>query len=234
MPVSELLRETGRNRKALEEWIAALRRESAISRYDDFLMETGSLRGLAEALVGLVSKFHTSNRLAPGISKEALGKQAGVSEAGFQAGLAFSIEQKQLAITADVVHLPGRGVVMKDEEAESRRVIEQTFSSAGLRVPALKDVLATLKIDKPRAQKIVTLLLREGVLVKIADDLVFHASALQALREQLRVERQKSPRIDIARFKDLTAVSRKYAIPLLEYLDRERVTKRVGDQRIIL
>jgi selenocysteine-specific elongation factor len=197
-------------------------------------MERQSLRRLADSLIGMVSKFHASNRLAPGISKQALEEQAGASERGFEAGLTFGIEQNQLAITADLVHLPGRGVVMKDDERESRRVIEQTFSSAGLRVPALKDVLATLKIDKPRAQKIVTLLLREGILIKISDDLVFHASALQALRAQLLAERQKSPRIDIARFKDIAAVSRKYAIPLLEYLDRERVTKRVGDERVIL
>jgi len=234
MPLSQLVSETGRSRNGLEKWISELLREKAISRYDDFLMETRSLRDLAEALVGAVSKFHAANRLAPGISKEALEEQAGVSKAGFKAGLAFGIEHNQLALTADVVHLPGRRVVMKDDEAESRRVIDETFSSAGLRVPALKDVLATLKIDKLRAQKIVTLLLREGVLIKISDDLVFHASALQALRAQLVAERQKSPRIDIARFKDLAAVSRKYAIPLLEYLDRERVTKRVGDERVIL
>src|SRR5215472_17015282 len=234
MRVSRLLSETGNSRNALEAWLSELLSENAISRYGDFLVETRSLRHLADSLVGAVSKFHTTNRLAPGISKEALEEQAGVSEQGFEAALAFCLEQNKLAITAEVVHLPGRGVVMKDDEAESRRVIEQTFSSAGLRVPALKDVLGTLKIDKGRAQKIVTLLLRERILIKISDDLVFHASALQALRAQVMAEKQKSPRIDIARFKDLAGVSRKYAIPLLEYLDRERVTKRVGDERIIL
>jgi selenocysteine-specific elongation factor len=234
VPVSQLLRETGRSRNGLEAWLSELLPENAISRYDDFLIETRSLRQLADSLVGVVSKFQSTNRLAPGISKEALQEQAGVSEAGFRAGLAFCIKQNKLAITADAVHLPGRGVVMKDDEAESRHVIEQTFSSAGLRVPALKDVLATLKIDRPRAQKIVTLLLRERVLIKVSDDLVFHASALQALRTQVMAEKQKTSRIDVARFKDLAGVSRKYAIPLLEYLDRERVTKRVGDERIIL
>ena len=234
MRVSRLLSETGNSRNALEAWLSELLSENAISRYGDFLVETRSLRHLADSLVGAVSKFHTTNRLAPGISKEALEEQAEVSEQGFEAALAFCLEQNKLAITAEVVHLPGRGVVMKDDEAESRRVIEQTFSSAGLRVPALKDVLGTLKIDKGRAQKIVTLLLRERILIKISDDLVFHASALQALRAQVMAEKQKSPRIDIARFKDLAGVSRKYAIPLLEYLDRERVTKRVGDERIIL
>jgi selenocysteine-specific elongation factor len=103
-----------------------------------------------------------------------------------------------------------------------------------LRVPALKDVLAGLKVDRTRAQKIVTLLLRDKVLVKLTDDLVFHRDALASLRKSVAAEKPKSPKIDVAKFKDLTGVSRKYAIPLLEWLDRERVTRRVGDERVIL
>jgi selenocysteine-specific elongation factor len=80
-------------------------------------------------------------------------------------------------VVGDLVRLPGHGVVMKDEEAESRKKIEDAFASAGLRVPALQDVIAGLKIDKVRAQKIVTLLLRETLLIKISDELVFHRSA---------------------------------------------------------
>ena len=117
---------------------------------------------------------------------------------------------------------------------ESRRTIEQVFASAGLKVPALKDVVSGLQIDKARAQKIVTLLLREKLLIKVSDDLVFHRGALDQLRTSLSKRKAKDPKIDVAGFKDLTGVSRKYAIPLLEYLDRERVTKRIGDERLIL
>jgi selenocysteine-specific elongation factor len=123
---------------------------------------------------------------------------------------------------------------MRDEESESKKTIEQAFQSAGLKVPALKDVLAGLKVDKVRAQKIVTLLLRERILIKISDDLVFHQSALADLRKKVTTVKATTPKIDVARFKDMTGVSRKYAIPLLEYLDRERVTRRVGDERFIL
>jgi selenocysteine-specific elongation factor len=70
--------------------------------------------------------------------------------------------------------------------------------------------------------------------VKISDDLVFHQGALVDLRRRVAAEKTKSPQLDVARFKDLTGVSRKYAIPLLEYLDREHVTRRVGDARVIL
>jgi selenocysteine-specific elongation factor len=144
------------------------------------------------------------------------------------------LQAKKIEQTGELVRLPGHGVVMKDEEAESKEIIESAFASAGLKVPALKDVLAGLKVDKARAQKIVTLLLRDKVLVKIAEDMVFHRNALADLRKRMASEKSKSLKIDVARFKDLAGVSRKYAIPLLEYLDREHVTRRVGDVRVIL
>jgi selenocysteine-specific elongation factor len=89
-------------------------------------------------------------------------------------------------------------------------------------------------VDKSRAQKIVTLLLRDKILVKISDELVFHRSALEELRRLVMTQKAKSSKMDVAKFKELTGVSRKYAIPLLEYLDREHVTKRIGDTREIL
>jgi selenocysteine-specific elongation factor len=94
--------------------------------------------------------------------------------------------------------------------------------------------MAGLKVDRTRAQKIVTLLLRDKTLIKVSEELVFHRSALDELRRQIAAYRAKSSKIDVAQFKELTGVSRKYAIPLLEYLDRERVTRRIGDERVIL
>jgi len=181
-----------------------------------------------------VEKFHAANPLVAGISKEELRERTRMGAEVFESALSSMVDKKELAITGEVVRLPGRGVVMKDEESESKKVIETAFLSAGLKVPALRDVLAGLKVDKGRAQKIVTLLLRDKVLVKISEDLVFHQSALQELRKQMAAFKAKAPNIDVAQFKDLTGVSRKYAIPLLEYLDRERVTRRVGDVREIL
>ena len=89
-------------------------------------------------------------------------------------------------------------------------------------------------MDKARAQKIVTLLLRDKVLIKVSDEMVFHRQALDGLRKLIVEQKKKTPRINVGAFKDLIGVTRKYAIPLLEYLDRERVTRRVGDLREIL
>ena len=170
----------------------------------------------------------------PGISKSELRDQTGAGEPVFEAIVRNLVQEKEIEVAGDLIHLSGRSVVMKDEESESKKKIEDAFASAALKVPALHEVIAGLKIDKIRAQKIVTLLLRDKVLTKISEELVFHRSALEDLRKRIAAQKAKSSTIDVATFKELTGVSRKYAIPLLEYLDRERVTKRVGDARQIL
>ena len=96
----------------------------------------------------------------------------------------------------------------------------------------MAEVLARSGVETGRARTILQLLLREKKLVRISEDLVFHPSALDALR-QLLAPRQ-GVRFSVPEFKDWTGISRKYAIPLLEFLDREHVTRREGDQRVVL
>jgi len=198
------------------------------------LVSQAALREASVRVVSIAKEFHDANPLVAGMGKEELRGRLGAGPEVFDALLSCAVRQKQLEIAGESVRLPGRGIVMKDEEAESKEVIERAFASAGLHAPSLREVLAGLKVDKVRAQKIVTLLLRDKILIKISEDLVFHQSALNDLRQKLAARKKTTPKIDVAQFKDLTGVSRKYAIPLLEYLDRERVTRRVGDARIIL
>jgi len=132
------------------------------------------------------------------------------------------------------VRLLGREVRLNPEESAAREQIVKAFAQAGLAVPSAREVLAGLRLDRARAQKILQLLLKEGELVKLAEDLVFHRSALARLRELAVKYKSRSNRLNVAAFKEITGLSRKYAIPLLEYLDREHVTRREGDERVIL
>ena len=79
------------------------------------------------------------------------------------------------------------------------------------------------------------ILLREKNLVRVSPELIFHRQALAQLKERLSgYKESQGERISVPTFKELTGITRKYAIPLLEYLDRERVTRRAGDERVIL
>jgi len=234
LSLSQLIAETGWTKQVIETHLAQPIRQGHVLRLGDLVVHTPAIEGLKLFITSVVADFHKTHPLVRGIGKEELREQVQASTTIFTAVIDLLVHENKLEIDGDLVHLPGGGVVMKDEEAESKKIIEMAFASAGLKVPALKDVLSELKVDKTRAQKIVTLLLRDKILIKISEDLVFHRVALDDLRRRMTAEKEKFPRIDIARFKDLTGVTRKYAIPLLEYLDREHVTKRVGDERVIL
>ena len=229
-----LVAETGWPPEAVEKVLAVELKNGGVTRVGDVLMDASAAEALKARMVETVERFHRQNPLVGGISREHLREERRVSSEIFSNLLDAAVRDRKLELAGDLVRLPGRGVAMKDEEAESKKKIEEAFATAGLKVPALQEVITGLKVDKIRAQKIVTLLMRDKVLIKISDELVFHRGALEDLRRQILAQKAKSAMIDVATFKQLTGISRKYAIPLLEYLDRERVTKRVGDARQIL
>jgi selenocysteine-specific elongation factor len=226
--------ETGWTREDVARLAKELVAAKRAVQFDSMLLAASSVAQIETSLLAAANRFHDENRLVAGISKEELREKTGGETEVFLGVLGRLVTAKKLSVAGEIVQVPGRGVTMKSEELDSKQVIEDAFATAGLKVPALKEVLAGLKLDRTRAQQVVTLLLRDKVLLKLSDDLVFHRTALDALRQQVVASKAKSPKIDVARFKELTGLSRKYAIPLLEYLDRERVTRRVGDERVIL
>src|SRR4029077_341880 len=177
--LSQLIAETGWPGRGSGAHLADPVLQGHVFRLGDRYVHMPALEGLKLFTTSSVARFHRENPLAAGIGKEELRERVHVPDEVFAAALEMLVREKKLNAAGEVVHLPGRGVVMKDEEAESKKIIENAFASAGLKVPALKDVLAGLKVDKARAQKIVTLLLRDRVLVKISEDLVFHRDILK-------------------------------------------------------
>ncbi|HZU43320.1 MAG TPA: selenocysteine-specific translation elongation factor [Terriglobales bacterium] len=234
LSLPDAVAETGWPRRVLDAVLATLAQRNQIVHAGSVLLSPEAFQDAKTEALAAVNAFHNANPLVAGISKEELREKIGIPLEVFTAVLDAAVRDRKIEISGEQVRAAGRSVVLKDEEAESKKIIEAAFATAGLKVPALKDVLAGVKVDRGRAQKIMTLLLRDKVLVKISEDLVFHRSALDDLRRRMAAQKVKSPKIDVAQFKDLTGVSRKYAIPLLEYLDRERVTRRVGDHREIL
>jgi selenocysteine-specific elongation factor len=232
--MSQLVAQTGWTKNAIEAQLAQALRNGSVVRAGELFLDAPALEMLKSHIVSAATTFHKNNPLVGGINKEELRVQVDAMPEVFETAAARLVREKKLEVAGDLVRLPGHGVAMKDDEAESKKKIEDAFASAELKVPALQEVIAGLKVDRVRAQKIVTLLLRDKILIKVSDELVFHSSALQQLRRQITAYKAKSSKIDVANFKELTGVTRKYAIPLLEYLDRERVTKRVGDVREIL
>ena len=184
-----------------------------------------------EAIHEHLKQFHRRNPLLAGVSKEELRSRRLPGAPPWLMDAVLS-RAKTLAVDGETVRLAAHQISFKKDEQEASAKIEDAFRSAGLAVPALPEVLAQAGVEPNRARTILQLLLKDKRLVRVSDELVFHASAIQSLRELLAA--RKGSRFAVPEFKDWTGVSRKYAIPLLEFLDRERITRRDGESRMVL
>jgi selenocysteine-specific elongation factor len=205
---------------------------------EPLLLVSGKLfEDVRKRITDKVERFQKENPLLPGILREDLRASLGkrVRSETFRAALEELVAQKKLDAPGELVKKAGSEIALLPEEAKAKEEIEAAFASASLAVPSVKEVLAKLAVESKRAEKLLQILLREKSLVRVSPELVFHRQALAQLKEQLvAYKKTKGDRITVPIFKELTGISRKYAIPLLEYLDRERVTRRAGDERVIL
>jgi len=233
LSIADVVAETGWLPARLAPLLKALAEAKRIVEIGELLVDSDCFQRARSELLSRLTSFHDKNRLVIGMNREELRDQLGLEPLVFAGVVASLVGERRIELQEELVRIPGRGVAMQSDEAESKKQIEAAFLKAGLSVPALKDVLASLKLDRARAQQIVTLLLRDRILIKVNEELVFHRQPLEELKAKLLEMKKSSPNIDISRFKDVTGVTRKYAIPLLEYFDREHVTRRVGNERVI-
>jgi selenocysteine-specific elongation factor len=201
------------------------------------LVATTVFEEARQAMAARVESFRKENPLQAGMARETLRAALGrrVRPETFRAALADLTAQKKLEVQGDVVKPAGSEVTLLPEESRAKEQIAKAFGAAGLTVPGVKAVLGSLSVEPQRAEKLLRILLQEKQLVRVSPELIFHSETLTHLKEQLTNYRKaKGERISVPVFKELAGISRKYAIPLLEYLDRERVTRRVGEERVIL
>jgi selenocysteine-specific elongation factor len=194
-------------------------------------VDRGWFHSVRGRLVHTVREFHRAQPMLPGMAKQDLRSRDLPGAPPFLVD-ALLADAKELAVEGENVRLRSHAPFLKQEEEQARAAIEHAFELTGLATPAVAEVLARSGVEARRARTLLEILLREKRLVRINEELVFHHSALEKLRRDLTARRPA--RFNVAAFKEWTGISRKYAIPLLEYLDRTHVTRREGDERLIL
>jgi len=217
--------------------LAQSRRLRVVAEEPLVLVSSSVYEDTLKKILERVERFQKENPLRPGMAREDLRTAVGrrVRPETFRAAMDELLASRKLEVQGDIVKKAGTGIELLPEEATAKEQIEAAFASAGLAVPAVTEVLRALPVEAKRAEKLLFILLREKSLVRVTPELIFHREALRRLRVQLAEYRKaKGAAISVPAFKELTGITRKYAIPLLEYLDRERVTRRAGDERVIL
>jgi len=224
--IGDLVARTGRR----EPEIAAAARP-ALTALANWLVDRTWLEQSRARLVQVVRDYHAAHPLTPGIARQDLRGRLMPDAPPFLLDAVLA-EASEVVAEGETVRLRSHRVVLRDDETVARAAIERAFAQAGLTTPALSEVLARSGVEPARARSLLQILLREKILVRVSEDLVFHRTAIDQLRQMMAGK--KSTRFNVAAFKDWTGVSRKYAIPLLEYLDRERITRRDGEDRLVL
>ena len=242
LKLSELAARTGWNDEVLVAAIDEAKTRGAIVDAGGVFIAAANFEVLCQAAAAAVTAHHAREPLSRGLARETLREKqfAHAAPEIFRAALSRLEQRGELVSEKDFVRRPQHVLDLSDADTQLRDGLAQIYALAGLAAPSLDEAMERAGVSRnqrPHARKLLQLLIDSRALIHVQGDLFLHRNALDGLKERLleyAAKRDPDRTIDVASFKDLAGVSRKYAIPLLEYLDRERITQRQGDRRIIL
>ncbi|MGB2714319.1 MAG: selenocysteine-specific translation elongation factor [Vicinamibacterales bacterium] len=216
--------------------VARLVAAGRIAVIGDLLVSQELLKRAANTLVTALEAHHAADPLSEGLHRE----EARERLMPRAPAAVFDAVVEPLAASGTIssrerLSLAGHTVSLSGEEQRIREALVRLYFDAGLAPLDQAAARAAVRADERVADRMLALLIRQRTLVKI-DNLLFHAERLEALKEDLRKLKTAGTavRLDVGTFKERYGVTRKFAIPLLEYLDRERVTRRVGESRVLV
>ncbi len=216
--------------------------KTSVIKADDYFIARTPFDNLKSKTLTKIKDFHQREPLAKGILRETLRENLFTHLAPeiFKSVLTNLENEKQITSEKDIVRIASHSLELSPDEKLLREKILRIYAAANLEVSKLDDVLRdsvkNTKSDLSHARKIFQLLVNSGEIVKITEEFYFEKSAIENLLEKLKyfAAASSDKLIDVANFKEIAGISRKYAIPLLEYFDREKITRRAGDKRLIL
>ena len=223
--IADLVRATGASQAQVREAIA---KNDWLAVSADERVVTGKwIDGKQRAVLAWLEKFHKEN-------PNAAGAPLATARLGLNAGLMALILKnfEAVRIQGESIALAAHKAQFTSGELAALQKMEEEFRAGGFQPPALAVVLSAAGVDGKKARALLETLIKNNRLIRLPDGLLFHADVIGHIRSSLT--KQKGRRFSVVDFKAWTNVSRKFAIPLLEYLDQQRITKREGETRVVL
>jgi len=198
-------------------------------------VHTEVLADFRKRSIGFLDRYFKANKIAINVPKSEFAQKMLPHDAdtALATFLFDDLAREKIAVVrGDVVEIPGRSKELGGAEGELARTIERRFADAGLQPPPVSELIQTIA-QKPKViEGVVSFLVKQGTLVRLADGVYVHQQTITEARDKMAG--RKGQTIDVGQFKELFGLSRKIAIPLLEWFDRAGVTKRTGDVRQVL
>ena len=194
------------------------------------------LEVLKDQIVKFLEQFHSGHPMAVGMSREELRERffSRTPNSHFQFVLRNLEGEKKIRTSSSFVSLHAHEVTLDSEQEKLKQDILGLLDKKGLQPPSLDEILKTLPQETRYIRDLYYFLLEQGELVRVSEDVVVAAAQITSLKTRLKNSFPSGNTFSVPEFKDLFKISRKYAIPFLEYLDRERVTRRTGEKRVVL
>ncbi len=183
-----------------------------------------------QAVRGELEAFYSRHPLRSGLGKEELRRRLGLGGKEFAALLSAAEAADELRVERDRVALPGHSPTLNDGQAKLAQRLRSAIAAAGYSPPTV----AELKQQVPGrdTEEVIIYLLEQGEAVRVGDDLIIAAAALEEAVRRTREHLKQHGKLTVAEFRDLLGTSRKYALPLLEWFDEQRITRRAGEERV--
>jgi len=184
--------------------------------------------------LAILEEFHSQNPLRGGISREELRSRAGHAQEKVFGQLLATLEAEGVVRSErDQVRLGSHVIRLTPEQQRVVEGLESAFRAAGAAPPSAEEALGRLGVKGTEKHELFQLLVADRRLLRVKESLFFHAAALGEIQDKVVAHLKERKEIGPADVKDLLGVSRKYAIPLMEYLDAQRVTVRQGERRVL-
>jgi selenocysteine-specific elongation factor len=227
---------TNMGRKSLDGALKALKAQKRLIVYDrepNLLLHADFAEKAKQEILETIGQYHKDFPLRQGLVKEELRSRIrGARNPKLYNYLVNQLTQEKFLVQEkEVLRLKEHRVTLAQDQEKVRQEIGKVYLKSGLQPPYFKDLKA--KFPGNTGADILGVMVKEGVLVKVKEDLYFHRQVIDELEKRLVNHLKRNGDISTPQFKDMTGASRKYTIPLLEYFDRAQITVRVGDNRVL-
>ncbi len=235
MEEAEVIGAVATDKTQISAALTSLAQKKVIVRVDNLYVHSSHLATLEKKVLDLIAQFHKANSLKPGIDKEEVKGMLKVRLHPKALAMAIDglIRKKQVETEGSKLKLPGfKPAVGKDQGLYKDKIVE-AIKKGGSQPPVREEFPALFGITDKDAKDLLKLLADEGRVVRINDSLYLDKAVLEAIKSDLVKFLQEKKEIVVAEFRDIAKTSRKFAVPILEYLDSQKLTQRVGDKRVL-
>ncbi|OFW55401.1 MAG: selenocysteine-specific translation elongation factor [Candidatus Solincola sediminis] len=200
----------------------------------DYYVSPSLLEVLLGQLVELTGELHAANSLKPGVDKELLRQRMGedLSPEILEVLLKSAIARGEIEIEAGRVRLPGGGRSLSGSELAAKDGLRKAIVEGEFNPPLFKELIQASGMDKNRLRDLLNILMEEGEIEQVNPEFFLAKGRLAQAEERIKSFLTDKETLGVSDLRDMLGASRKYSIPLLEYFDRKRVTRREGDYRV--